>query len=644
MSAAALGGGDGPQRRRGPERPSPSAADPGLRSALHVRSGPAGATAHRPGRDPDRSQKIDATDGLKPWQLIRRAPAPVWLIVALFAVIMAGWSVVAPLYHAADEPNHADAVMRLEEGRGWTSARTAVVQPEGIGAIAASPYGRPLRPLALQQGPVPQNIAVPRHDRPTWADLKALPGTEGKLSQQIPQHPPGYYWYEAAILRVGGAADWRWDIVVSTMRLLSVLLVMWIPLLTWATAWRMTGSRNAGLCAAVFPLAVPELTHVGSTVNNDTLLALAAGAVVLGLACALRGDRSKGTAVWTGVWLTVALWSKAFALFLLPMVFLVYVVPWARDRWAGRQGRRLEWRPTRGEFLLFALALGIPLALGLWFYLFNYAQYGAIAPGPPDFPPGRFLGDRPALFSRYPTELMIQRWWTDLGWFEVRIPWRTVLASTIVSGLLAIYGVVRRRGRRIALTMLMWPTALSYVVVVAGVTSYYLSTHHIRGISGRYLYVGFVGAAALVGIGAASLPRIIARWMPLLMFLAALAMQIETLHQAVNTWWRPAGGTLRQAWSALSAWSTWPVGVLYTGIGLLVVLIVAVAALLLRAGIVSSYADAEDVAATPVRGAAAADPPSVASEPASPPDGPRHARDVLPSEQPPADSSPPAAH
>ena len=127
------------------------------------------------------------------------------------------------------------------------------------------------------------------------------------------------------------------------------------------------------------------------------------------------------------------------------------------------------------------------------------------------------------------------------------------------------------------------------------------------------------------------------------MFLAALAMQIETLHQAVNNWWRPADGTLRQAWSALSAWSTWPVGVLYTGIGLIVVLVVVVAALLTRAGIVSRV-DAEDAAATPVRGAEAAAPPSAGSEPVSSPDGPRHARDVLPPAQPPADSSPPAAH
>ena len=450
----------------------------------------------------------------------------------------------------------------------------------------------------------------------------------------MPQHPPGYYWYEAAILRAGGAAGWRWDITVSTMRLLSVLLVMWVPLLAWAIAWRVTGSRNAGLCAAIFPLAVPEFTHVGSTISNDTLLALAGAAALLGLTCAMRGDRSRGTALWTGGWLTVALWTKAFALFLLPMVFLVYAAPWFRSRWDARgTAAKPGWAPNRAESVPFALALGIPLATGLWFYLVNLVQWGAIAPSTPNFPPGRFLGDNLATFSRYPTELMIQRWWTDLGWFEVKIPWRLVLVATTLAALLAIYGIARWRGRRVTLLMLMWPTALSYVIVIAGVTSYYLSSHYIRGISGRYLYVGFAGAAALVGVGAAALPRAVARWMPPALLLGAVGMQAETVHLAMNRWWRPAGGTLRQAWNALSTWSTWPVGVLYTGIGLLLLLIVVLLGVLTRVGAAAGF-----VSAGPVDSSG----PGALERPL-PPVAPRRAPPSTEPMQRPADSSPPAA-
>ncbi|MCW2545745.1 MAG: hypothetical protein JWN96_205, partial [Mycobacterium sp.] len=133
----------------------------------------------------------ESPDGLGPWQLLRRAPASVWAITALFAMVLACWSVLAPLYHAADEPNHADAVMRLEEGRGWPPATNSEVTDEGVGAIAASPFGRGNSRLSLSTLPVPASLAPARDARPKWQDLKAPPGTSGKLVQQIPEHPPG---------------------------------------------------------------------------------------------------------------------------------------------------------------------------------------------------------------------------------------------------------------------------------------------------------------------------------------------------------------------------------------------------------------------------------------------------------------------
>ena len=119
-------------------------------------------------------------DELRPWQLIRRAPQPVWVITALFALMLAAWSVLAPLYHAADEPNHADAVMRLVEGKGWPSSETARVTDQGVGATAASPYGTKQRPLTLDTAPLTAAAAPGRDDRPTWKQLQALPGTSGR--------------------------------------------------------------------------------------------------------------------------------------------------------------------------------------------------------------------------------------------------------------------------------------------------------------------------------------------------------------------------------------------------------------------------------------------------------------------------------
>lgn len=525
-------------------------------------------------------------DELRPWQLIRHAPGPVWVITALFALLLAAWSVLAPLYHAADEPNHADAVMRLVEGKGWPSSETARVTDQGVGATAASPYGTKARPLTLDTAPLTASSAPGRDHRPTWKQLQALPGTSGRLTQQITQHPPGYYWYEAVILKIGGATGWRWDIAVSVMRLLSALLVVWLPLLSWATAWRMTGNRLAGIAASVVPLAVPELTHVGSTVNNDNLVTLAGAATLLGVACVLRGDRSRSTALWIGGWLAIALWAKAFGLVLVPLVIGVYAVPWFLDRRREAPGR------GRSAAVALAISAGLGIALGCWWYVVNEVRYGATQPGVPGFPPGTNLGNDHAALARYLSQGVLTRWWGSLGWFEVTLPWRLVIVATIAAGALGIVALRRGAGRRIGLLLLLWPTVVTYLLVLASTLHYYHSTHHIRGLAGRYLFIGFTGVAALVGIGCAALPSRLARWTPLALLIGALGMQAEAAHLAINKWWRPVGGSLRQAWDALSAWSTWPVGVLWAGVAALILLVLLALAATLLVGLRGAPSDA----------------------------------------------------
>ena len=525
-------------------------------------------------------------DELRPWQLIRHAPRPVWVITALFALVLAAWSVLAPLYHAADEPNHADAVMRLVEGKGWPSSETARVTDQGVGATAASPYGTRARPLTLDTAPLAASAAPGREARPAWKQLRALPGTSGRLTQQITQQPPGYYWYEAVVLKIGGATGWRWDIAVSVMRLLSALLIVWLPLLSWATAWRMTGSRLAGIAASIVPLAVPELTHVGSTVNNDNLVTLAGAATLLGVVCALRGDRCRSTALWTGLWLAIALWAKAFGLVLVPLVIGVYAIPWFLER------RRAAPDRGRGAALALGWSAGVGIVLGCWWYVVNEVRYGSTQAGVPGFPPGTNLGNDHAALARYLSQGVLTRWWGSLGWFEVTLPWRLVIVTTIVLGALGILALWRGRGRRLGSLLLLWPTVVTYLLVFASTVHYYHSTHHIRGLAGRYLFVGFTGIAALVGIGCAALPARLARWSPFALLVGALGMQAEAAHLAINQWWRPAGGSLRQAWDALSAWSSWPVGVLWAGVAALILLVVLALGATLLVGLQGGPGDA----------------------------------------------------
>ena len=126
-------------------------------------------------------------------RLLRTAPRAVWLLVALQLLLCLCWSVLTPLFHAPDEPNHAEAVMRLETGQGWARIGDAFVGPAGFNAIVQSPFGTPARPTALDGRPIKQSDTVPRSERPTWAELATRPAPDPGPLQQIVEHPPGYY-------------------------------------------------------------------------------------------------------------------------------------------------------------------------------------------------------------------------------------------------------------------------------------------------------------------------------------------------------------------------------------------------------------------------------------------------------------------
>jgi small subunit ribosomal protein S36 len=237
---------------------------------------------------------------------------------------------------------------------------------------------------------------------------------------------------------------------------------------------------------------------------------------------------------------------------------------------------------------------------------------------------------------------VLLRWWGSFGWYEINLPWRLVVVASLVLALLGIFALIRWRGRRWRLLLLLWPTAASYAVVVAQATSNYLSTHYVSGLSGRYLFIGFTGVAAVVGAGCGALPPKLARWSPLALLMAAMGMQLESLHRCIDHWWRPIGGTLRQAWTSFSAWSTWPVGVLWTGIGLLVLFavlsLIALTAVGVRGGGTDVTLPPVDEQATitipPVDAAEAAEPAETAA-----PAGATESEAVT---SPPAVSAPPA--
>ncbi|MEX5634653.1 DUF2142 domain-containing protein [Parafrankia sp. FMc2] len=574
---------------------------------------------------------MDGATRLRPLRLLRSVPLPIWLITALFGALLASWSVLVPQYHAPDEPNQVDAVMRFVQGAGWPHPGNAFVRPDGVGAIAASPYGSAATPYELDFAPISQADAVPPDDRPTWDELGDTRQADGQAQppgdiQQLVQHPPLYYLVGAAALSVlpGGGDDLRWDVTIGTLRLMSALMMMWLPLLAWAGAHRLSGgNRIAATCAALLPLAIPQLSHIGSSVNNDNLLALTAGLATVTIIYVLRGDTSLRTAAWAGLFIGLALLSKSLGIVLVPMAALAYLVAWRRarrDAPAGARSPAFSERGTRagrGEssgrdaaagqdrdrdapFLLAdtglmtvlpgatrfpwrQLLLGgiIMIAFGGWWWVVNLVRYHTFQPETPGFPPGDYLGDDWGAYLDILVNGTARRWWGSFGWFETDLPMTAVAVASLV--LIALFAVAVFRGRdgrtRVNLLFLLWPTIGLFGLMTLQSALAFTDHGHVSGISGRYLYGGVTALAIGVGMGAAAFGRRVSRYFPVLFLAAAAIFQWWSVRTVLTHFWKPAGGDLGDAWEAMTAWSPWPpsaaVATVWTGVALAVLVLLA---------------------------------------------------------------------
>ncbi|AEH08559.1 MULTISPECIES: hypothetical protein [Protofrankia] len=486
-----------------------------------------------------------------PLGILRQAPGHIWLITAAFACLLASWSILVPHYHAPDEPNQVDAVMRLVQGDGWPHPGDAVVTPDGVGAIRASPFGSRTSPYELTVAPIPAHDAPPDSQRPAWRDL-AAPGQPSGYIQQMVQHPPLYYLLEAMILKVlpGSGDALRWDVTIGLLRMSNVLMVAPLPLLAHAATRRLCPQPVAATVAALVPCAVPQLVHIGSSVSNDNLLIGLGGLVTVAVAHMLRGDTSARTACWIGLLTGLALLTKFFAVVLIPMIVTAYVCVRLR-------GARSLWRPA-------VLCGGLGIAAGGWWWLVNVLRWHTVQPRTPGFPPGEYVGRDWSVYWSWMSERLATRWWGSIGWYEADIsPLLVLVASLLLGGLLG-WGLLRARGRaqRVDLLFMLWPTVGLLVIVGGQAAAHLVRTGHMTGVSGRYLFTGFVGVAVLAGAGAAALAAALrprpARWLPLAVFAAAVGIQLDAAWLVLGHFWRPAGGGPVAALRAMAAWSPWP--------------------------------------------------------------------------------------
>ncbi|WP_132998977.1 glycosyltransferase family 39 protein [Luteimonas arsenica] len=473
-------------------------------------------------------------------------PRSVWLATATWVCLLAGWSLLLPVYRSADEAWHVGAVRHLQEQGDWPGFKELRLQQNVV---------RSMRHAGLPKGPnhyprLEADDAVARADRPSF-DAIGEPLPSG-ANNQMSQHPPGYYLLAAAATSVI-PAGWRFDLFVLALRLFGVALMAGLPLLAALAVRRLGGDRPAMAAAALVPLCIPQLAAISGAVNNDSLLNIVCAVVALGVVTVATGDARHRTACWVGIALALALFSKAWALLLVPFVGLAYLV----GAWRSRAWTR------------YAIALGIVAALsalGGWWWLANLLKYGTMQPA------GHvpLLQDGPLTFGgdgmrwlRVLSERLPTRFWATLS-IKPGMPfplWITGTASVILLAGITLL-LVRRRsfaGRRADALLLVGPFLLGLLVLLDSTWGLFARTGIPAGIQGRYLYFAIAGVAAGLALAfAASLPARMRGWLPVVLWAAFALFAGTAMAKVLGAHWGAAGASLGVRWEAWLAWAPAP--------------------------------------------------------------------------------------
>ena len=498
-----------------------------------------------------------------------RPPRAVWTASLLLALVGALWTVAQPHYRAPDEAAHVDLVLYLAEGHPYPR-----YDGRRFGEEMGLDEHRHLVDLAIPWPRFAEHDAPPRTDRPDVDDLGGTApdanarrrGSDGSaragypyVYNQMPQHPPLYYEAMATVLRaerrlLPGDDLPALDREVGLLRLANVLLIAPLPLFAWAVVRRLGGDDRAGAVAAVLPLCVPQLTHIGAAVNNDNLFALVGAALAVLLAGVARGRRTAATDVGVGAALGLALLTKAFAVMFVPWVVLAYGLAW-RTGHARRTPAGL------------AVAGSVAAALGGWWWIDNWIREGQPAPTTENLTrtaagrPAGFTPDRVSYAWTFAGRLVSRTWaWVGFGTPKFDLPSLLVagltlafVAVTLVALARATPGLGADGGlRRIDVALAWLPVVLVVAFVYRRAWGLFGTTGRFAFVQGRYLFGVGATPAAVAAIGAVRVHR---RAGVAVLGVAAL-VQGWLLADVVRGSWSGDG-----RWGALSgmlAWSPWP--------------------------------------------------------------------------------------
>jgi len=518
----------------------------------------------------------------------------VWAATALLAGLLVFWSLLTPIERAPDETTHADLVFHLAEGGSY---------PEYDGRmVGAAALGIRIQHLLLSGGnTLTADSAQPRSERPTFDELGGdEPGEWAgtQLRNQMPQHPPLYYRAAALVVTVERAVmpgpDWSFEREWLLVRLFSAALVLPLPLLTWLAARRLGASDAVSRAAALFPLAIPQLAHVGASINNDTLSVLLSAVLAVLLAGVLRGHPTRTTAVVAGLVCGLALLTKTYGLVLVIWTVLAYLAAAWR-----RPSRRREMTTSA------VIAVTTAALVGGWWWIIKLVRYGTPNPSVVN----DFFPDRPgfspdvAWWARQTLVWLSERFWGTFDWLTVPMNRWVLFAASVVAAAAVLAAFSPRRVRwlpgpvaplsrvRLAAYGSIVPLVLAFILPASW--SVYARSGRVQGLQGRYLFVALVPLAILVGIG---LARLVGRWAAALVLGWSVVMVLEGWRVALRAWWGAPGASVMGSLHAVDAWNPVADQTIWAALALVAVSFAALVTAVARATVQGSDAPASPLA------------------------------------------------
>lgn len=506
-----------------------------------------------PNDDASATTTIHNRDGLletAPRATSRRPPLVVWVITGAWASLLMMCTFLYPAFAGYGEPQHVDLVYSFYNGNAFFGPGDRVVS---AGVQRAQQTGFP------PAHSLTSTRVIPRGQRPSFDSLGGDVAGSKRITNTAVEHPPLYYLLGAGVLKVfPHSHTWSYDRAIAVLRYLSILMLLPLPLLAWATARALVGNGAAATTAAALPVAIPGLTRVGASVTNETLLILLTSCLLFVLAHVLAGDLRRGTGLLVGLLTGLACLTQGLALVLPVMVIAAYGVAAARHR---RDG----WAPL-------LIAGLVTAAISGWWWIRNVALFGTIQPDGLGGAAGAVRGPATAGHSlgQYAHDFFVVLGWRTWGGiglpedprFSLPLAWAWVVAVVVGAVAAVGFGVRGRFGRASALVLSL-PTVLTIVLLFLAGRSDFEFSAYLPHSQGRYLYPTITALAVLLGIGAARLlGERPARWVPFVVIVAGLATQAWAWRQLLHAWWTPATSSttdeIRDTVKAILRWSPWP--------------------------------------------------------------------------------------